>query len=1428
MDIYELDSYRLSDAVKFHTELNPALWDGKTMRPEVREALLKIADDFKTFMGIDDLALEDITVSGSNAAFSYTPHSDIDLHLLVDFSKLNPDEVYQELFNAKKYQYNDQHDIKIRGYDVELYVQDSNKPVRSLGEYSLVKDDWTRIPVQRRGNLDEKSTQSKYEKLKGLIELATNSNSFEQVTAVTDTIKKYRQAGLDEHGEFGPENLAYKMLRTQGYVERLFKHKADLEDARLSLDERKKKKKKKKTFKYGAFGGVYFPGYHYYGQSDAAADGGGDGGGESMRESTESQQDIIERFTRSCADLLGIETVPEIKLRRDPQWTKINGTFGRYTADPDHRIELATHGRHIVDILRTLAHEMTHARQSEVTGLPDDAGETGSEYEDSANAMAGRIMRHWAESEPHMFQGVELEEGLGKTLATGALAAAAALGQPAQAQDVGRTAYQIGKQIYQPSGIFTRAGAEEEIKGMARDLARDIRTGGSSAKFLGRTILARPVQGSERVAANGVGATPEAAYQDALTRAYTDANRRYGPISVGDWRPVDSEKEIEQVGGQYRAAVVLQGPAPVREASGYIPTKEQARDPRFKTALTVDIRPGQTGKEANKLGLQTDSQGRPDLLMKNLANALREFKETGEFEPINEVRMSPSSLEAWARSPEAEGIRAGFEAEMIFRNTKRDDDEGEMEPDYDYDERADDIDHVIDFFSNDDWGYGLSGRDARGLRETLWEEFNEWVQEKIDEEWDPEEQVKDYMDTNVWGDDSEKEERINSVLERNDIDPDEATDEQKANAEETAEDEYLEEVEQAANDSSSDYYQQAYEYYSDMKREGGDYDEREFLRDRHGYMSDIANSNSLDWPYWTGGGSGGGDRDWEDIGNSLQSAVDMPVKVSGNYHSATRRPGLWIIEPDGSLDPDDGDDMGLEIVSPPLPLNETLEKLKAVIEWGNNEADAYTNSTTGLHMGISIPYVGGDVDYVKLVLFMGDEYILDKFGRASNTYAASAMGKLRQSMGGARQRGDLTEAKFDPMSALELVQKNLIELAARYVQNGVGTSKYTSAHIQDGYIEFRSPGGDYLSMESRGEYDDIKNTMLRFARAMQIAGNPSLERREYAKKLYQLISPGAQDDGLTLFSQFAAGVISPEQLKKQWADAVLKKEIPTMGQEEWEIYDQTKSGPESVTNTLYANDYDDAYRKAQRMLGGSIPGALDIRKKQPWFDVFDPEGNIVDTFRARDIDYAQDKAKSDHYDEWTDAWKVYRRPDNTPEPEKKLSRRAEVAKRIKEPKVTPKVAADNAQDSQEIQARIGEPQPAGAVRDTGYYRVTWRELRGSGMQVDSLNINAANANAAMDNVRSALQAQGREIIGIEAHIQNPPAWRQPASTPQNTQGEFTGEWQVRDSDTNDVLYTFSGVGNLQGDANRVAARWLRQNAPEDADMTDVTVVPVMR
>jgi hypothetical protein len=181
------------------------------------------------------------------------------------------------------------------------------------------------------------------------------------------------------------------------------------------MSERKKKKKKpaaKQKFQYGNFGGWFYPGYHNHADS---TEGGGDGGGESMFEQTDAADSIINRFAQSCAELLELQSAPEIVLHTEPDWTQQNGTFGRYTAGPQRQIELAVSGRHIIDVLRTLAHEMTHAAQDEQAGLPDDAGETGSPWEDEANAMAGRIMRHWADQEPEMFAGVDLEENWRRT-----------------------------------------------------------------------------------------------------------------------------------------------------------------------------------------------------------------------------------------------------------------------------------------------------------------------------------------------------------------------------------------------------------------------------------------------------------------------------------------------------------------------------------------------------------------------------------------------------------------------------------------------------------------------------------------------------------------------------------------------------------------------------------------------------------------------------------------------------------------------------------------------------------------------------------------------------------------------------------------------------------------------------------------------------
>jgi len=1423
MDINELETYRLSDAVKFNDSLNPRLWGpDERLRPEVRERLLVIADDFRESLGID-VEVKDITISGSNAAYTYTDHSDIDLHLVADLPRADESNVYRELFDAKKYQYNDSHDFRIGGYDVELYVQDARQPHVSQGIYSVLDDKWIRVPSRRKPTVDDISVKSKYEDIGQRIDAAIESGDLERMDVMAAKIREMRQAGLAGTGEFGPENLAFKVLRGNGTLDRLRDARRRAKDQIMSLDERRKGSKKKKKIRYG-FGGYYFPGYHYYGQTDAATDGGGDGGGggESVRESTESQQDIIERFTRSCADLLGIETVPEIKLRRDPQWTKINGTFGRYTADPDHRIELATHGRHIVDILRTLAHEMTHARQNEVTGLPDDAGETGSEYEDSANAMAGRIMRHWAESEPHMFQGVELEEGLRDKIAAAAAAAcvAGAPGCATTGTDAIKTVQTIGRTA---QNLPTRAGAQEELITAVKDRLR--RGTGT------REGIETPVTRDTR------------AHDDYYVFLQKKAN-------MG--RPM-TRQELEFI-KTYRLAQQMR--RQVAEASGYIPTRAQAKDPRFSTALTVDIKPGQTGKEANKLGLKTDSQGRPQLLMKKLNNLLEAvkldekcwdgyqqqgMKKKGDRmvpncvkvdedeEDLFEVKMSPGELEKWANSEEAAGIQAGFEAELIFRDAGEGDDEEDYEPDYDMDERAYSIEEVVDFFQGGD--NGISRSFAQRLQSQLYESFYEWRDEQIEEGWNQnaDEIVRDYYDKNVWPDEQDNyRDSAQIELGLRETDPEDLTDEQKEKIEALARELYRADVETSV-DTEDDRYDQARDDYFDTARDGSDYDESDWLEQEYRYMSDIGNEFDVDWPYWRGGESSGGDRTVNDIADSLSRALGGPeVRGSSGYHSIRRRPGLWIIEPDGSLDPDDrSDEAGLEVVSPPMPLPDALAALRKVIDWANSNGDAYTNSSTGLHMGVSIPYKGGAVDYVKLIMFMGDQYVLDQFGRAANTYTRSALGKLQDIQRRRRELGEQSTltAPERTAAAMELMKRNLIELAAEYVRDGVGQDKYTSAHIKDGYIEFRSPGGDYLAMDDRDE-SALQNTMLRFARAMYLAGRPDLERKEYAKKLYKLIDAQG-DEALKLFLDYNTGKINAEELKKQWAQQVLAKEQPptpsASNEKSYDIYNPATG--ETLETMTAADDYQ-AIEYAQNKYSGQginykvrihqVPQkplnrrasvAKQIAARPTVWHVENTDSGKVILVAAKDTDQARYIARNQDGE-----FNILFLND----PDSFLVKPATSAE-VKQYQVQ---QADMAKDTEQTQARVT------GTRDTQRYRVSWSETRDGQQVTDSLSVDAPNADAAMDSVRSALRAQGRTVISIEAEpVQaqsnvNQQADRLIAQSP----GEFTGRWQIRNANTNEVLHTFGGIGNSQADANRVAQRWAQQSRMDDP----LEVVPEMR
>lgn len=237
MNIRDLESFRLEDAVKFHDSLNPLIFTDERMQDDVRQQLIKIAEDFVDFMGIDTLKVEDVRLYGSNAAYTYTPHSDLDLHVLVDMTDINDDEVYKELFNSKKQLYNDNLDITVRGLTVELYMQDAKEPVKSLGDYSVMNDRWVKFPVKSKATFELHNVVEKFKRLVVLSELALRSDDLAMLEEALWMLGRYRKAGLALGGEFSPENISYKALRSKGIIDKLYKHRDVLKGRSLSIDE---------------------------------------------------------------------------------------------------------------------------------------------------------------------------------------------------------------------------------------------------------------------------------------------------------------------------------------------------------------------------------------------------------------------------------------------------------------------------------------------------------------------------------------------------------------------------------------------------------------------------------------------------------------------------------------------------------------------------------------------------------------------------------------------------------------------------------------------------------------------------------------------------------------------------------------------------------------------------------------------------------------------------------------------------------------------------------------------------------------------------------------------------------------------------------------------------------------------------------------
>jgi hypothetical protein len=979
----------------------------------------------------------------------------------------------------------------------------------------------------------------------------------------------------------------------------------------------------------------------------------------SFLEDADNSNDIVQDFIQQVTTELGIDPMPEIHLHTDPEWSEQNQSFGRY--DPEsHTLNVSMPNRHVMDVLRTVAHELVHCSQNQQHGqLPDDAGETGSDWENDANARAGIIMRDWANTHPEHFAHDALEEG----------------------------------------------------------------------------------------------------------------------------------------------------------ASGYIPkNKREAKMPQYAMALSVDIKPGQVGKEANKLALKTGRNGEPGLLMPEAENLLREFAEfVTEQDNLFEITMSPSSLKKLSAQT---GALAGMEFEMIVPGVKGEDQD--QEPDYDYDESTSSIDNICNFFYDGDFN---SRRQIDDLRERMRDAYEQWADDQVNDDWAGYgmDFLYQYVKNNV------DDETIISDLG---LESDE-----EGNSPVIGRPEWAQYAEYCMNEQN-DTYDEALSEFRDDWFNDSDKEENWLESEDLERMSDVESryGGIVTWPHWSDPNAG--ETDVEQVADEFSNAIGREVRASKDYHSrSVERPSTrsahYIVEPDGSLDPDDSNDAGLEFVSPPLPIEELLSDLNKVKAWADRTG-CYTNDSTGLHINVSVPgWTGGtdQLDYVKLALLLGDEFVLDSFGRAGNTYAKSAMGKIRDAV---RKSPDRAQELMDRMKS------GMDQLASKIVHSR-STDKYTSINVKDGYIEFRSPGGDWLN----DNFKEIDNTLRRFTVALSAAVDPVAYRQEYLKKLYKLLDVSSEKDPLSYFAKYAAGELPKAALKSFVRQAQLERDVKrdkTGGKKMWwsvtnppqssaGIEVVATSREEAIEKALGADGYPAWANTRQSIVAKPLrpyeekpaqqsqpPQGVDTRVDYELYSR--ASGAVIDTFPARNDDEAMIRL-NDYREHGAgqsnpDNFGVRRGPGvgaagastTTPHPEGRG--------RPHNPTGRYGIVA---RSDQAAYGRTGGPPPAYQFR----FDMENLEQQGHGRYVKQAWA-ARNSVDPADYIVVDTTQYADQIPTIDIDVEPAPAPQQPGV------GQWNGQWKVLVG--GEEVYRFGGVGNSQADANRIAAQWLRTNG-QGVSGEGFEVYPVM-
>lgn len=230
-----MDTRTAIKSVRPKPGLSDAVWmDGK-LRPDFANALGRIAKKFLDELELE-LDVEDVILTGSYAGRTWGPGSDLDLHIIADFSSFDDPEAAQRACKLAKFKWEEEHDIELKGIPVEVYVEASDEdPPEVTGRWSLTKNDWVLEPPEGGPSFDESKVIRKVSDFREVIRRAEGSRREAPIMSAMKRIAKMRKAGLERDGELSSENLAYRVLRRTGELQAAWDMVHDIVDKNLSI-----------------------------------------------------------------------------------------------------------------------------------------------------------------------------------------------------------------------------------------------------------------------------------------------------------------------------------------------------------------------------------------------------------------------------------------------------------------------------------------------------------------------------------------------------------------------------------------------------------------------------------------------------------------------------------------------------------------------------------------------------------------------------------------------------------------------------------------------------------------------------------------------------------------------------------------------------------------------------------------------------------------------------------------------------------------------------------------------------------------------------------------------------------------------------------------------------------------------------------------